>query len=100
MVNFGPKYFHTSSQWQTIFSVLNATNQPAFFTEDNRLAPVGTGAFPWPPIWMTGGGTNVLTPTQLENYLSTFDSKGARWPAYVSGTWPRFNESNKQPDVV
>jgi hypothetical protein len=24
---------------------LNPTNQPAFFTEANQLAPVGTGAF-------------------------------------------------------
>src|SRR5207302_3869966 len=72
LLNFGPQYFHTNSQWQTIFSVLNATNQPAFFTEDNRLSPVGLGAFPWPPMWLTGGGTNVLTVTQLESYLTSF----------------------------
>ncbi len=92
LLNFGPQYFHTNSQWQTIFSVLDATNQPAFFTEDNRLPPVGTGAFPWPPMWMTGGGTNALTTNQLESYLNNFDAKGAGWPAYVGGGWPRFND--------
>src|SRR5258708_39033983 len=92
LLNFGPQYFHTNSQWQTIFSVLNATNQPAFFTEDNRLAPAGMGAFPWPPMWMTGGGTNALTTNQLESYLGNFDAKGAGWPAYVGGAWPRFND--------
>jgi hypothetical protein len=99
LLNFGPQYFHTNSQWQTIFSVLLATNQPSFFTEDNRLAPVGLGAFPWPPMWMTGGGTNALTVAQLESYLTSFESKGAGWPAYVGGGWPRFNDIYSQAGV-
>ena len=98
LLNFGPQYFKTNSQWQTIFSALNATNQPAFFTEDNKLA-AGMGAFPWPPMWMTGGGTNALSQTQLENYLINFQASGAAWPAFVGGGWPRFNDIYQQAGV-
>ncbi|HEV7926008.1 MAG TPA: hypothetical protein VGR14_11660, partial [Verrucomicrobiae bacterium] len=50
LLNFGPQYFTNSSDWSSNFSVLSATDQPVFFTEDNRLVPVGTGAFDWPPM--------------------------------------------------
>src|SRR5260370_703619 len=49
LLNFGPQHFMASSNWEAIFSVLQATNRPAFFTEDNRLA-ISTGAFNWPPM--------------------------------------------------
>ncbi|HAO80544.1 MAG TPA: hypothetical protein DCQ92_16560, partial [Verrucomicrobia subdivision 3 bacterium] len=75
LLNFGPQYFKNNSDWVSIFSVLNATNQPAFFTEDNRLSPVGTGAFDWPPMGLSGGGTNTLPPAQLQSYLVSFDQK-------------------------
>jgi len=39
LLNFGPQYFGTSVNWTNIFSGLNATNKPAFFTEDNWLPP-------------------------------------------------------------
>lgn len=42
--NFGPQYFLSSTNWDEIFSVLDASNRPAFFTEDNPLA-AGLGAF-------------------------------------------------------
>src|SRR5205823_2933886 len=80
----------------SIFSVLNASNQPAFFTEDNRL-PVGWGAFNWPPMWMSGGGT--LTPAQLQSYLVSFDQNGAGWPAFVSSAFPRFHDIYAQAGV-
>jgi hypothetical protein len=89
LLNFGPQCFTNNSDWASIFSVLNSTNHPAFFTEDNRL-PVGSGAFNWPPMWLSGGGTNTLTPSQLESYLANFEQKAARWPAFVSSAFPRF----------
>ena len=92
LLNFGPQYFHNSSDWASIFSALNATNQPAFFTEDNRLSPVGAGAFDWPPMSLSGGGTNTLTPAQLQSYLAGFDQKGGGWPAYISSAFPRFRD--------
>jgi len=93
--NFGPQYFKNNSDWTTIFSVLNPTNKPAFFTEDNRL-PVGVGAFDWPPMWMSAGGTNVLTPAQLNSYLNSFDQNGAAWPGFVSSSFPRFHDIYSQ----
>jgi hypothetical protein len=97
-LNFGPQYFKNNSDWVTIFSVLNATNQPAFFTEDNRLS-VGRGAFDWPPMWMSGGGTNILSPSQLQSYLVAFDQKGAGWPAFISSAFPRFHDIYSQAGV-
>lgn len=93
-LNFGPQYFKQSSQWTNIFSPLNASNQPAFFTEDNRLSPAGTGAFDWPPMSLSqpDNGTNVLSDATLQNYLSGFEQKGAGWPAYVSSAFPRFHD--------
>jgi hypothetical protein len=90
LLNFGPQYFHNSSDWTSIFSALNTTNQPAFFTEDNRLSPAGKGAFNWPPMGMSGGGT--LTSNQLQNYLVTFESNAGGWPAFVSSAFPRFHD--------
>lgn len=92
LLNFGPQYFHNSSDWTSIFSVLNATNQPAFFTEDNRLSPVGAGAFDWPPMSLSGGGTNTLTPAQLQSYLVSFEQNASGWPSFVSSAFPRFHD--------
>jgi len=91
LLNFGPQYFKSSADWEAIFSGLEATNHPAFFTEDTRLA-VGVGAFDWPPMWLSGGGSNTLAPGQLENYLAGFEKKAAHWPAFVSSAFPRFHD--------
>ncbi|HTR40778.1 MAG TPA: glycoside hydrolase family 71/99-like protein [Pseudomonadales bacterium] len=97
LLNFGPQYFTSSSQWTSIFSVLNSTNQPAFFTEDNRLYPVGQGAFDWPPMGLSSQG--ILSDATLQNYLATFDQKGSVWPAYVSTAFPRFHDIYAQAGV-
>jgi hypothetical protein len=98
LLNFGPQYFKTNSDWVSIFSVLSPTNQPAFFTEDNRLA-VGSGAFNWPPMWMSGGGTNTVTPAQLQSYLVSFDQKAGAWPGFVSGAFPRYHDIYAQANA-
>jgi len=95
LMNFGPQYFKNNSDWVSILSVLDAKNQPAFFTEDHRL-PAGRGAFSWPPMWMSGGGTNTLTPAQLQSYLSSFEESAAAWPDYVSSAFPRFHDIYSQ----
>jgi Glycosyl hydrolase family 99 len=99
-LNFGPQYFKNNSDWVSIFSVLNATNRPAFFTEDNRLA-VGAGAFDWPPMWLSGGGTNTLAPAQLQSYLNSFEltAKNQAWPSFVSSAFPRFHDIYAQAGV-
>lgn len=91
LLNFGPQYFKNNSDWVTIFSVLNANNTPSFFTEDNRLA-VGEGAFNWPPMWLSGGGTNVLTAAQLQGYLADFERSACGWPKFISSAFPRFHD--------
>lgn len=101
LLNFGPQYFTANSNWVSIFSVLNATNQPAFFTEDNRL-PVGQGAFDWPPMWMSQTNGGILTDTMLQSYLSSFEQKALRspaWPAFVSTAFPRFHDIYQQAGV-
>lgn len=93
LLNFGPQHFMVSSNWNQIFSVLNASNQPAFFTEDNRLPP-GLGAFDWPPMWMSQvpGTGGVLSGAALKSYLDGFDQKAAAWPAFISSAFPRFHD--------
>jgi hypothetical protein len=93
LLNFGPQHFTANTSWEEIFSVLAATNKPAFFTEDNRL-PAGTGAFSWPPMWMSQvpGTGGVLSGAALKSYLAGFDQKASAWPAFISSAFPRFHD--------
>ena len=76
-----------------MFSVFSKSNQPAFFTEDNRLPPA-MGAFSWPPMWMSQapGTGGVLSGTALKGYLNDFEQKAASWPTYISSAFPRFHD--------
>ena len=100
LLNFGPQYFMSSSNWEDIFSVLGPTNQPAFFTEDNRL-PVSTGAFSWPPMWLSQapGTGGVLSDAALKSYLADFDQKAGSWPAFISSAFPRFHDIYQRAGV-
>jgi hypothetical protein len=100
LLNFGPQHFIVSSNWESIFSVLRATNRPAFFTEDNRLA-IGTGAFNWPPMWMSQapGTGGVLSGAGVKNYLTEFDRKAGAWPAFISSAFPRFHDIYQRAGV-
>jgi len=94
LFNFGPQFFKASADWQAIFSGLAANQQPAFFTEDNRLA-AGVGAFNWPPMCLSQDNGGVLSTTQLESYLVGFEQKARQapaWPAFVSSAFPRFHD--------
>jgi hypothetical protein len=93
LLNFGPQYFMQNTNWVDIFSALAASNQPAFFNEDNRL-PVSLGAFSWPPMWMsqTPGTGGVLSEAALKSYLANFDQKADSWPAFISSAFPRFHD--------
>jgi len=59
----------------------------------------GLGAFDWPPMWMSVGGTNTLTPAQLQNYLDSFEQKAGSWPAYISSAFPGFHDIYAQAGV-
>lgn len=93
LLNFGPQYFKSNEQWEQIFALLEPTNRPAFFTEDNRL-PLGMGAFNWPPMWLSlaPGARGVLSVAALENYLVNFEQNGSAWPAFISSAFPRFHD--------
>ncbi|MGC9941294.1 MAG: glycoside hydrolase family 71/99-like protein [Verrucomicrobiota bacterium] len=93
LLNFGPQYFMQNTNWVDIFSGLGASNQPAFFNEDNRL-PVSLGAFSWPPMWMSQapGTGGVLSDAALRSYLAGFDQKADTWPLYISSAFPRFHD--------
>jgi len=99
LLNFGPQYFMQSSNWESICSVLAASNQPAFFNEDNRL-PVSLGTFDWPPMWLTQapGTGGVLSDAVLQSYLAEFDHKAGSWPAYISSAFPRFHDIYQSQD--
>lgn len=97
LLNFGPQYFTSSAAWVSNFSVLNVTNQPAIFTEDNRLTPVGTGAFDWPPMSLSRTNAQspvepVLSDAALNDYLVSFEQKAGSWPAFVSSAFPRYHD--------
>ena len=91
LLNFGPQYFKSGSQWTTIFSVLPASNRPAFFTEDSRVT-AAQGAFNWPPMWQSATNNGVVSLEGLEAYLAGFEKAGAGWPAYISSAFPRFHD--------
>jgi len=90
LLDFGAAYFTTSSDWASIFSVLNATNQPALFNEDQCLLPTGTGGFDWPPMGDSVNG--VLSNATMQTYIVDFEQNAASWNAFISGAWPRFHD--------
>ena len=95
LLNFGPQYFKQSSEWEEIFSALDAS--PLFFTEDNRVAPAAVGAFSWPPMWKSSDG--VLTQASLQEYLDQFSAKSAAWDYRISSAFPGFHDIYKQAGV-
>ena len=100
LLNFGPQYFTGPTNWAEIFSILQTSNQPAFFTEDNRNA-AGAGAFDWPPMWMSQvpGTGGILSVAALKTYLAEFDQKAAAWPVFISSAFPRFHDIYQRAGV-
>jgi hypothetical protein len=100
LLNFGPQFFMTNSDWENIFSVLSSSNRLAFFTEDNRL-PCSIGAFSWPPMWKSQapGTGGVLSGAALKSYLAEFEQKAAAWPGYISSAFPRFHDIYQRAGV-
>ncbi len=92
LLNFGPEYFVSGRDWNRIFSVLDSTNQPAFFTLHQRVLPA-MGAFSWPPMWLAPANGEMPVAT-LESYLNSFEqtASSALWPAFVSSAFPRFHD--------
>jgi hypothetical protein len=78
---YGPQYFR-EEEWDALFSGL--AHRPALFSLDVRRPPA-VGAFAWPPMWKSKGGT--LTPAMLDEFLTGFyggegDKMGIAFPGF------------------
>jgi hypothetical protein len=95
LLNFGPQYFTQSSQWDSLFSVLDI--HPQFFTENRRLSPVATGAFPWPPMWKAQDG--VLTEESCNDYLDQFYQNASDWDFVIGGAFSGFRDVYEEAGI-
>ena len=78
--------------------MLEASNRPpAFLTLENSLT-AAEGAFAWPPMWMSPGGT--LSMDQVRDYLTTFELKVSGWPVSAGGAFPRFHDIYAEAGVA
>jgi hypothetical protein len=93
LLAFGPQYFMSSSDWNSIFSVL--AEKPLFFTLDNRLAGVAAGAYPWPPMWKSNA-SGSLTESALVLYLNQFYRDAQSWDYLVASAFPGFKDIYKE----
>ncbi|NKB71739.1 MAG: T9SS type A sorting domain-containing protein [Candidatus Latescibacteria bacterium] len=88
LLNFGPQHFFQNADWDSLFAVLET--RPHFFTLDNRLAPVATGAFPWPPMWKATD--SVLGQGALDEFLDSFYRRASDWDFALGGAFPGFRD--------
>ena len=93
---FGPQYFTTSADWDTLFSGL--TVSPLLFTLDNRLAPAAAGAFPWPPMWKSNT-SGVLTQDLLNSYFDQYYAQAGSWQYLVTSAFPGFYDIYQEAGV-
>jgi hypothetical protein len=84
---FGPQYFMESSQWDSIFSVLDI--RPCFFTQNLPLFSLSSGAFLWVPVWLSD---DVLSWETCNKYIDEFYEKSASWDFVIGGAFPEFND--------
>lgn len=85
---FGPLLLRTSAEWEAAFAGYPVA--PVFISQDTRIAPAASGAFPWPPMWASERGT--LTTARLNTYLDAFYGQAASWPVPVAGAFPGFHD--------
>ncbi|WP_119070518.1 glycoside hydrolase family 71/99-like protein [Aggregatilinea lenta] len=84
LFTFGPQYFKSSTDWQTILSTVEPN--PALVTLDGHRVVDELASYPWPP--MQGGIT--LNHAAIEAYLTQFYRKAARGEYIVGGAFPGF----------
>jgi hypothetical protein len=84
---FGPQYFQTKNEWETIFSGTNP--RPYFLDLDNRTT-WADGSYNWPPMWASSGAK--LTIARLVSYLNSFYDKQINAPFLVATAFPGFHD--------
>ncbi len=92
LLTFGPQYFRSSSDWETLFSVLDTP--PALVTLDKHMVLDALASFPWPPMF---GFT--VNQEGLAAYLAEFYRKAARWDYSVAGAFPGFYDIYQEAGV-
>jgi hypothetical protein len=92
LLTFGPQYFRSSSDWKTLFSVLDTP--PALVTLDKHMVLDALASFPWPPM---SGFT--VTQEALAAYLAEFYRKATRWEYSVAGAFPGFYDIYQEAGV-
>jgi hypothetical protein len=86
---FGPIYFRSSSDWETMLSDV------ALITLDNHRVSNGLTTYPWPP--MMGGIT--YNHAAIEAYLNNFYRIAQRSDYVVGGAFPAFHDIYEQAGV-
>jgi hypothetical protein len=93
---FGPQYFTTASEWETLFSELET--RPALVTLDNHTESAGLSSFPWPPMW--AGTDGILSRDALARYLTGFYRKADLWDYEVAGAFPGFRDIYEEAGIA
>jgi hypothetical protein len=93
---FGPQYFTTASEWETLFSALET--RPALVTLDNHTESAGLSSFPWPPMW--AGTDGILSRDALARYLTGFYRKADLWDYEVAGAFPGFRDIYEEAGIA
>ncbi|MFC1607871.1 T9SS type A sorting domain-containing protein, partial [Candidatus Latescibacterota bacterium] len=88
LLNWGPIFYHESTDWDTLFSALDTT--PLFFNWAPQPNTVIVGGFAWPPMGNSTDG--VLSEETLNDYLTEFYYKSEAWDHFVAGAWPGFHD--------
>ena len=92
---FGPQYFRTSTDWDTLFEGLEST--PALVTLDQYLSFAALTGYPWPPMTMAGGIT--MAPAVLDSYLELFYRNAQRRDYIVGSAFPAFHDIYEEAGV-
>ncbi len=92
LFTFGPQYFKSSTDWETLFSVVDPS--PLLVTLDKHMVSGQLSSYPWPPMF----GIDI-NQKALEAYLGEFYRKAGRWDYKVAGAWPGFYDIYEEAGV-
>ncbi|MCL2192228.1 MAG: discoidin domain-containing protein [Treponema sp.] len=92
---FGPQHFFQASEWDYIWSNLQA--RPFFVDLDARTA-FADAAMPWSPMHLSGGGR--LSISDLTTYLNNFYNGQQHRPFLVGTVFPGFHDIYAQAGRV
>jgi hypothetical protein len=92
---FGPQYFRSPADWETIFEGQDTT--PALVTLDGHMDFAALSSYPWLPMRFAGG--TELAPAVLQSYLERFYRNAQRRDYIVGGAFPAFHDIYSEADV-